>query len=174
MRRKPPIKDDERTVTDPERSRKRTFERAVRLLSAKGRSRRELRERLLEKPWTNAEIVDAVIDKLTEYKFIDDASFARSTALSNLRQKPQGKRRLTFTLSQKKLDRSVVEDAVAAAYDEMSEASLIDEAIAKRIRIKGKPETREDLKKFFDHLMRRGFEMSLIRDRLAEIGNLDD
>ena len=49
--------------------------RAVKLLAAKPRSIRELRERLLEKLWTNDEIVDRVIEKLKEYKstLIDSA-----------------------------------------------------------------------------------------------------
>lgn len=59
-------------VSDAARSRKRTMDRAVKLLAAKPRSVRELRERLLEKLWTNEEIVDAVIDKLKDYKYLDD------------------------------------------------------------------------------------------------------
>ena len=71
--------------------------RAVKLLAAKPRSIRELRERLLEKAWTNAEIVDAVIDKLKEYKYLDDQQFAIDVAVSKLKQKPQGKRRVRKT-----------------------------------------------------------------------------
>src|SRR3954464_6349634 len=89
-----PVKDDDRKVTDRDRSRKRTMDRAVRLLAAKPRSIAELRDRLLEKPWTDAEIVDAVLAKLREYNYVDDEQYARNLALSKLRQKPEGRRRL--------------------------------------------------------------------------------
>ena len=66
------VDDADRLVKDPLRSRERTMNRAVKLLAAKPRSVRELRDRLLEKLWTNEEIVDAVIDKLKDYKYVDD------------------------------------------------------------------------------------------------------
>ncbi len=163
------IEDRERVIKDAEHSRDRTMNRAVKLLAAKPRSIRELRERLLEKLWTNDEIVDRVIEKLKEYKYLDDEQFARDVALSKLRQKPQGKRRLHQSMSQKKLDKDVVATAIAEAFENMPEEDLIDLAIAKRLRLKGKPETREDTKKFYDHLLRQGFGFDLIREKMSEV-----
>ena len=167
------INDDERVITDPERSRERTMNRAVKLLAAKPRSVGELRERLLEKNWTNAEIVDRVVDKLKEYSYLDDTKFASDLALSKLRQKPQGKRRLQQSLSQKKLSKEDVQTAIASAFERMPETELIDVAIAKRLRLKGKPETRDDTKKFYDHLMRQGFDFDLTRSKMAEVAKRD-
>lgn len=165
------VDDADRVVKDPVRSRERTMNRAVKLLAAKPRSVRELRDRLLEKLWTNEEIVDAVIDKLKDYKYLDDEQFARDAAVSKLRQKPQGKRRLQQSMSQKKLDKETVEKAIADAFEKIPESELIDLAIAKRLRLKGKPETREDLKKFYDHLLRQGFGYDLIREKMSAIDN---
>lgn len=165
------VDDADRVVKDPLRSRERTMNRAVKLLAAKPRSVRELRDRLLEKLWTNEEIVDAVIDKLKDYKYVDDEQFARDAAVSKLRQKPQGKRRLQQSMSQKKLDKETVEKAIADAFEKIPESELIDLAIAKRLRLKGKPETREDLKKFYDHLLRQGFGYDLIREKMSAIDN---
>ncbi len=159
--------DRVREIKDRERSRERTMNRAIRLLAAKPRSVRELRDRLLEKMWTDEAIVDAVIEKLTEYKYLDDEQFARDVAVSKLRQSPQGKRRLQMTMSRKKLDKETVDAAIATAYNEMPEDDLIDIAIQKRLRTKGKPETREDAKKFYDHLLRRGFGYDLIRTKMS-------
>jgi regulatory protein len=165
-RRKVSNEEVERKVTDPERARKRTMDRAVRLLAAKPRSIAELRERLLEKSWTEAAIVDDIIDKLREYNYLDDDQYARDLALSKLRQKPQGRRRLEQRLAHKKLDRSTLDTAIAAAYQTFPESRLIDDAIAKRIRLKGLPQTHADRKKFTQHLMRQGFEYGLIREKL--------
>jgi len=147
--------------------------RAVRLLAAKPRSILELRDRLLEKLWTNPEIVDSVIEKLKGYKYLDDEQFARDVASSKLRQKPQGRLKLQQAMSRKKLDRKVVDDAIDDAYEKLPETDLIDTAIQKRLRLKGRPETREDVKKFYDHLMRQGFGYSLIREKMQELAGRD-
>lgn len=168
--------DADRVVKDPARSRERTMNRAVKLLAAKPRSIGELRVRLLEKLWTDDTIVDAVIEKLKEYKYLDDEQFARDLAVSKLRQKPQGKRRLQQSMSQKKLDKETVATAIAEAFEKMPEDELIDQAIAKRLRLKGKPETREDTKKFYDHLLRQGFGFDLIREKMSGLAgrNFED
>ncbi len=168
------IEESERVVKDVERSRARTMNRAVKLLAAKPRSVGELRERLLERAWTNSEIVDRVIDKLKEYDYLNDAQFAHDLALSKLRQKPQGKRKLQQSLSRKKLDRETLDQALDTVFEKMPEAELIDVAIEKRIRLKGKPQTREETKKLYDFLMRQGFAFDLIRTKTTEFLNRDD
>jgi regulatory protein len=166
--RKRAIDDDQRLVKDVTRARERTMHRAVRLLAAKPRSVAELRERLLEKALTNAEIVDDIIRKLEEYKYLDDKEYAAGLALAKLRQKPQGKRKLQQTLSQKKLDKDTVTEAIDSAFEKMPEDELIDKAIKKQFRTKGVPGTREDTKKLYDHLMRQGFSYGLIRTKVTE------
>ena len=154
-------------VQDIERARERTMNRAVKLLAAKARSITELRERLLEKLWTDEQIVEAVLEKLKEYKYLDDEQYARDLAVSKLRQKPQGRRRLQHTMRQKKLDKETREAAISAAFEKLPESELIDQAITKRLRLKGLPVTREDKKKFFDYLLRQGFDYDLIREKMA-------
>jgi regulatory protein len=115
-----------------------------------------------------------VIEKLKEYKYLDDGQFAKDFALSKLRQKPQGKRRLQQSLSQKQLDRETVDEAIISAFEKMPEAELIDAAIEKRLRLKGRPETREEKKKFYDHLLRQGFAFDLIREKMAQLADQPD
>ena len=168
-RRKLSNQEVQRDVGDPEKARKRTIDRAVRLLAAKPRSIAELRERLLEKSWTDEAIVDGVIAKLREHKYLDDDRYAKDLALAKLRQKPQGRRRLEQRLSQKKLDRATLDTAIKTAYETLPESDLIDTAIEKRIRLKGTPQTREERKKMTEHLLRQGFGYSLIREKMQEL-----
>ena len=163
----------ERNVTDADKARERTMNRAIKLLAAKPRSVAELRERLLEKLWTDEGIVDSVIERLKDYKYLDDEQYARDAALSRLRQRPQGRRRLEHTLAQKNLDKDVIKEAVDNAFENMPEDELIKTAIEKRIRLKGPPKTRADLKKFYDYLLRRGFSYESIREGMADIGTGD-
>ena len=165
---------EERVIKDVEKARERTMNRAVKLLAAKPRSINELRERLLEKNWTNIEIVDRVIAKLEEYSYLDDERYAAELALSKLRQRPQGKRRLQQAMSQKKLDREIVSNAIGAAFEKMPESDLIDRSIEKRLRLKGRPETFEEKKKFVDHLLRQGFDYDLIREKMSGLASLPD
>jgi len=160
-------------VGDPEKARKRTMDRAVRLLAAKPRSIGEIRERLLEKSWTDEAIVDSVIAKLRGYNYLDDEQYARDLALSKLRQKPQGRRRLEQRLSRKKLERSTLDTAIKAAFDTFPESDLIDSAIDKRVRLKGLPVTHDERKKFTEHLLRQGFDYGLIREKLQRLESVD-
>jgi regulatory protein len=168
-RRKLSNEEVQRNVGDPDRARKRTMDRAVRLLAAKPRSVGEIRERLLEKPWTDDGIVDTVIAKLKEYNYLDDEQYARDLALSKLRQKPQGRRRLEQRLSQKKLDRETLDTAITSAYEALPETRLIDDAIDKRVRLNGIPATYNERKKLTEHLLRQGFDYGLIREKLGQL-----
>jgi regulatory protein len=163
------VEESERVIKDAVRARERTMSRAVKLLAAKPRSVRELRERLLEKNWTNAEIVEGVIEKLEEYKYLDDEQFAKDYAASKVRQKPVGRRSLQQSLSRKKLDKETVEQAIGQVFETTPESEVIDRAINRRLMIKGRPETREDIKKFYDHLLRQGFAYDLVSTRMREL-----
>lgn len=169
-KRRETLPDDERVVGEPKKACERTMNRALKLLAAKPRSIGELRSRLLEKLWTNEEIVDQVIEKLKEYKYLDDRQYAKDLAVSKLNQKPQGSHRLRRSLSQKQLDRETVDQAIASAFNKMPETELIDRAVEKWLRSKGRPKTREETKKLYDHLLRQGFGFDLIRDRVSAIG----
>jgi regulatory protein len=172
-KRKPPTEDKERVITNPAKALERTMDRAVRLLAAKPRSVGELRERLMEKSWTDREIVEVVIKRLSDYKYLDDSKYASDLAVSKLRQRPQGRRRLKQTLSQKKLDKETVDKAISSAFEKIPETELIDRAIEKHVRLKGIPKTREEVKKFYDHLLRRGFSYGLIIDRMKGVGRFE-
>lgn len=169
---KPQNNNEEPTkLLNPEKMRQKTFDRAVNLLTYKARSIKELRERLLEKDWTNEQTVDEVIEKLKSYGYLNDETFAKNLASSKLRQKPIGKRLLQQELSQKKLDKETVNEAIEKAFEDTPEEEIIERAIAKRLRLKGKPETREDTKKFYDYLLRQGFSYDLVSNKIREIAS---
>jgi regulatory protein len=161
---------------NPEKARERTFQRAVKLLAAKPRSVAELRERLLEKEWTNAEIVEAVLQKLGEYGYLNDERFAFGYASYKVRQKPVGRQRLQRDLQMKKVDRETADEALRLVFEETPEEDLIDRAIEKRTRLRGNPKTRSETKSLFDHLLRQGFSYELVAQKVrARAGaNLDE
>src|SRR5215217_2129817 len=151
---------------NPEKARERTFQRAVKLLAAKPRSVAELRERLLEKQWTTPEVVEAVLQKLGEYGYLNDERFAFGYASYKVRQKPVGRQRLQRDLQMKKVDRETADEAINLVFEETPEEELVDRAIEKRVRLRGRPRTRAEVKSLLDHLLRQGFSYELVSQKV--------
>lgn len=149
--------------------RRKTFERAVKLLAAKPRSIAELRERLLRGKDTNQEVVEEVIARLREYGYLDDERFAFSYASFKVKQRPVGRRRLERDLKFKKVESAVANEALELVYTETPEEQLIDQAIAKRLRIRGRPGNRAEAKSLFDHLLRQGFAFELVSEKVRTL-----
>ena len=178
--RKPPAASAARTDEEADRpkppinaarAREKTMNRAFNILSVKAYSVEDMRRRLLEKDWTTPEIVDSVLEKLKEYNYLNDEQFAKTFAASQIRQKPVGKRVLKQKLAMKKLDKETVDEALEQVLEETPEAEIIERAISKRLRLKGKPETREDSKKFYDYLLRQGFSYDLVSNKMRELNS---
>jgi len=163
------------TPLTPEQIRSRTFQHAVKLLAAKSRSVAELRERLLEGRQANKAAVEAVIERLREYGYLDDQRYAFGYASLKVRQRPVGRARLERDLMFRKVSGEVAEEALDQVFTETSEAELLDRAIEKRLRLRGQPKTRADAKSLFDHLLRLGFPYELISEKVrAAVRSLSD
>ena len=168
-----PKSDSGAAPATPEKMRERTFQHAAKLLASKPRSVAELRERLLERPSTTTEIVETVIARLREYGYLDDDRFAVGYAQWKVKQRPIGRRRLERELTMKKVDRSTAGEALDQVYAETPEEDLIDQAVEKRIRLRGAPKTRAEAKSLFDHLLRQGFPFELVSDKVRAASRID-
>jgi regulatory protein len=157
---------------DPEKARERTFQRAVKLLAAKPRSIAELRERLLEKEWTNEETVELVLARLREYGYLNDERFAYGFASYRVRQKAVGRGRLARDLRLKKVSHETANEALDLVFAEIPEENLIDRAIEKRLRLRGRPTSRAEVKSLFDHLLRLGFAYDLVINKVRAASNM--
>lgn len=152
--------------------RARAFQRAAKLLAAKPRSIEELRERLAERCSSKA-IVETVIARLREYGYLDDERYALSYASSKVRQQPIGRRRLEQSLVMKKVDRKVADEALDQVFAETPEEQLLDRALEKRVRLRGRPKTRAEAKSLFDHLLRQGFPFELVSEKVRAAAKSD-
>ena len=153
---------------DAEKARARTLQRAVKLLTAKPRSVAELRERLLEKQWADEAAVEYALSKLKEYGYLDDERFAFGFASYRVKQKPVGRQRLARDLQTKKVSKETADAALELVYQETPEEELIARAIEKRVRLRGRPATRQETKSLYDHLLRLGFSYDLIIRKVRE------
>lgn len=157
-----------RRPLDPEKARARTLQRAVKLLAAKPRSVEELRERLLEREWTDEAAADYALSKLKEYGYLDDERFAFGFASYRVKQKPLGRQRLARDLKTRKVSKETADAALELVYQETPEEELITRAIEKRVRLRGRPASRQETKSLYDHLLRLGFPYDLIIRKVRE------
>jgi regulatory protein len=173
QRRRTKANEPDDAPLDPATARERVFQRAAKLLAATQRSVEELREKLSTTRGATKAMVEEAIERLREYGYLDDEKFAQSYASLRLRERPIGRRRLQRDLWLKKVDKQTVESALDEVFESTPEHELIDRAIAKRVRLRGKPKTRDEAKKLFDHLLRQGFEFELVSEKVRALAKSD-
>ncbi len=162
-----------RVPLTPDQIRQRTLECATKLLAAKSRSVAELRELLLRGRGASKAVVEEAIARLREYGYLDDEKFAFSYASLKLRQRPLGRQRLKRDLAMKKVAKAVVDEALDLVFAEVSEEELIDRAIEKRTRVRGRPKNRAQAKSLFEHLLRQGFPFELVSEKVRAASTID-
>jgi SOS response regulatory protein OraA/RecX len=81
---------------------------------------------------------------------------------------------LARDLKFKKVEDAVADEALELVYSETSEEALIDRAIEKRTRLRGRPQNQKEAKSLFDHLLRQGFPFELVSDKVRAIAKDDD
>jgi regulatory protein len=175
-RRPGPAKDAAKAPLTPEEHRQRTFQRAGKLLAAKSRSVAELRELLGQGHGASKADIEEVLQRLTEYGYLNDERFAFGYASTKVRQRPIGRRRLKRDLALKKVNKETADEALDLVFAETPETELIDRAIEKRLRLRGRPSNRAESKSLFDHLLRQGFSFELVveKARAASQAGLDE
>lgn len=155
--------------------------RALGLLDARGRSRHELRGRLIDAEFDPV-VVDDVLDDLAAVNLIDDATFAREWVRQRHARRGKSSRVLDQELREKGVADSVRAEALEQidASDEEATAQALAEKKARTIR--DVPVDRADsdkaLRRIVGVLARRGFPqgMSLriarqaLEGRITELG----
>jgi len=135
------------------------YEYAVGALSRKMRTVAELKRLLRQR--TDVELlVELVIARLKEQKYLNDSRYA--SAYSNYRQANQkfGKRRVITDLKAKGVHGEVIERAVSEVYAGVNEEKLAREHMArKRMR---KPTNNRETARIFRALLRAGFSSPTI------------
>jgi regulatory protein len=169
---------DERASYNREPVGDRVMAVALRILAARPCSEADLRDRLISKRAQDPKRVEDCIKRLKEMGYVNDDLFARSYANYRVGLKPLGRTRLARELAVKKVARDSIEAALDLVFEENAEETLIDRAIARRVRTHGRPADRAASKRMFDHLARLGFEYDLVVRKLrglkAETRENDD
>ena len=132
------------------------------LLAKKPYAEREVRTKLYQKGYSS-ETTQKIIETIKEYKLIDDSDYAKTYVDSN---KTKSKREIEFNLSQKGIDKHIIQNAVNDIKndDEMAKIDIITVKY-----MKNKPKTSENLQKLFRYLQGKGFEFELIKNKISKL-----
>jgi regulatory protein len=148
-------------------TRKRALDSALRLLGYRGRSRVEMRQRLLRKGYEEA-IVDEAVQWLEEHGLLDDAQFSQAWVEARSQAQPMGRGRLAWELRSKGVERETVSEALEPRDDEteLRLALQVGQQKIERARDKDPAIVRNQVAAA---LQRRGFSWSVTRRVLAQL-----
>lgn len=139
------------------------YEYAVAALSRRMRSvaelKRLLRQRNIEGDDREA-VVEAVIRKLKDQKYLNDSDFAALYTSYRKSNEKFGKLRVITDLKQKGVHGEVIEKAVSTAYEDVNEEQLAREHLTRK-RLK-KPATQKESARIYRALARAGFSSRII------------
>ena len=138
---------------------------ALRFLSYRPRSEKEVKDKLkvqsskfkVENPTA---IIEKVIQKLKEYKFIDDVEFAKKWIESRLRFKPRSLRLIKMELKQKGIDPEIINNLQLTINSDLESAKKLVEKRIERLKGLDKQKVYEKLGRF---LASKGFNWDTIK-----------
>jgi regulatory protein len=145
------------------------YNASLKYLSYRTRSEKEVRDKLRTKN-IEPEIIEKIIAKLKEKRFINDEEFAKQWIENRNRFKPRSARLIAMELKQKGIDPEIIELAVNG--QELGKESDLDQAmklVEKRIdRVKGLPR-QEIYEKLGRYLASKGFNWDTIKKSIDDI-----
>lgn len=132
--------------------------RALRIISTRAMSRKEMRDRLTEKG-ESPDNAEACVDWLCEMGFIDDVSYAEAV-VRHYAAKGYGEKRVRMELNRHGVPRELWDTAL----EQMPEQDdMLMRFISSRL---SDPNDRTQIKKLSDALLRRGYSWEQIRNTL--------
>lgn len=134
------------------------YQRALRLISHRMRTRREIQQKLVEKGFEDTQ-AESVIARLAEAGLVEDREFARMWVENRNQSHPRSQRLMKLELMQKGVS---VEEIESALVDSADDADLATQAAMQQIRKYSGLEWSEFRKKLSAFLMRRGFSYGTI------------
>ncbi len=147
------------------------YEAAVVLLTARDRTRSNLRRVLMARGFAEADL-EVALDRLTQHGYLDDRRFASTWARSRLRVKPMGPLRLRQELIAKGVEEHLVREVLKDLYDEGEEEAAARRAMASRASTLRHLPAASRTGRLTRFLQRRGFSTHVILRLLREGGRL--
>jgi regulatory protein len=150
------------------------YQRALRFLSFRARSKKEISDylqKIINKKGKKTEhtqiLVDKVIKKLKSLNLINDQEFALWWIEQRQNLNPKGKKALRLELRQKGVDQKTIEQSLASI-DPLKLEESARQIIAKKVKLYPHLSSLKFKKKLLSLLLRRGFDYQLSRKVIDE------
>ena len=141
---------------------------SLRYLSYRPRSEKEIRDYLMRKK-SSPEIIEHVISKLNDHKFLDDGEFARMWIESRNRSKPRSQRLLRLELKRKGIADEILESGIRnQELRGETDLELAKKIVSKKISKLRNMDKQDIYKKLGGMLARRGFSWDTIKQAVDE------
>ena len=137
---------------------------AMRLITNRPRSKKEVRDRMREKEIKEA-VRERVVDRFEELDLLDDEAFARYWIDQRARFKPRGRPLLRQELRQKGVDQQIINDLL----EDTDDSAAVRQAAEKKARTLMRYPEDQFKKKLMGFLQRRGFSYHDCRDVVDEL-----
>lgn len=148
----------------------RYYNLSLRFLSYRPRSEKEIYDYLKKKssnsPNLTEEIINKIIEKLKEYRFIDDSAFAKFWVEQRTKFKSKPIRVIEYELKQKGIDKILTEE-ILSSFDrtdlDLENARKLAE---RKLDFYRGLDVRKRKEKVTNYLLRRGFSFEIVRKAL--------
>lgn len=138
------------------------YDRALRMLGRRPHAMSQLRTKLLRTHGGAQELVEAVLHKLIEEEYIDDARYARERIESCLRRRQEGRRVLMARLLRDGIARDVAQEAIQETVSADREREVLHQ-FAREQRSRG-----VSVEAFLRAASNRGFSYELVHSAAEE------
>lgn len=145
---------------------------ALRYLQIRPRSEKEIRD-YFKKKKVNEQMVDLVVVKLKEQKFLNDEAFAAMWVRSRTEFKPKGWRLIKLELKQKGISEEIIKNLEARSKDlgedKRDELTLAKDILERKRKKFEAMDRGERFRKAGSLLARRGFALDDIKKAIEEV-----
>lgn len=142
---------------------KRSFEKAISLIEKKMNTKKELKDKLLKRGFSE-DCIKSTINRLEEYHYIDDDLYAKLF----IEQNPNlSKKMISNKLIQKGINKEIIEKNLLCIDNETEYENCM--ALAKKFLKTSKIENFNDKQKFMAKLVRRGFSFDIIKKVMSNL-----
>lgn len=140
------------------------IDKAMTHLSASMKTRKQMRDFLSKKGYTEA-VINYVLERLEYHKFVDDYAYCRAYVQS---VKGKGKRALEADLIKRGAERGAIEAALEDTEEDGDAAFAVLEKY-----MRGKPTDKQTMYKGFKYLLSKGYSYDTAKSALERLGYED-
>lgn len=158
------ISDEKIAQLRVEDERETAFQSALRLIQLRPRSENEIRQRLLQHKEKD-DVIEYVIERLKQSGLLNDNAFAKGWIENRAELRPRSRRALAYELSQRGVERSVIETNLA----EIDDDEMAYRAAQKKARKLKDVDWNDFRSKLYRYLAQRGFNYAASQQAISRV-----